>query len=119
VTLVHDVFKPDLRVFLRLDVDRLSNEFIEVIGDKEGNFEYVDADLGRDYEYTEEIMQTTIGAAIVDDQGNILREYEGDGAVDKARRAVSGAKVTLGLDIDEPVAQPADDYADNPYAALV
>lgn len=91
---------PQLRVFRRLDVERLSPEFIEKIGEKEGTVEYVDADRARDWEWTDEIMQTTVGAALVDAEGNILAEFDGPDGWRKAERARATAKVTFELDFD-------------------
>lgn len=114
--LTQDVFKPNLRVFRRLDVDRLSPEFIDYIGETEGSYEYVDANIGRDYGFTEEIMNTTVGAAIVDEQGNVIREYDGLDAWRLAEKAVAGARVTLGIEVDEPEADKSEaDWADVPF----
>jgi len=91
---------PQLRIFRKLDVDGLSEEFIEKVGAEEGDFEYVDVDRARDGVYTDEIMEYTIGAALVDSEGSILHEWDGADAVARAERAKGSARVTIDMDVD-------------------
>lgn len=90
-----------LRVFRKLDVEALSEDFVEKIGIEEGNYEYVDADRARDYEWTDEIMATTIGAAVVDADGEIIAEFSGPDAVSKAMDVRASAKMTFSLDLGD------------------
>lgn len=90
-----------LRVFRKLDVEALSEDFVEKIGIEEGNYEYVDADRARDFEWTEEIMATTIGAAVVDADGEIIAEFSGPDAVNKALGVRASAKMTFSLDLGD------------------
>lgn len=96
---------PRLRVFRKLDVDALSEDFVEKILKDEGSVEYVDHDRARDLPFTEEIMATTIGAALVDSEGNILAEYPGSDAWKKAEKARSTARITFDIDLDEDDAE--------------
>jgi hypothetical protein len=92
---------PNLRVFRQLDVDKLSDEFKEKIGLGEGNYEYVDIDRARDFPYTEEIMQTTIGAVLADAEGNILATFAGPQAWVRADRARQGARITFDINLED------------------
>lgn len=92
---------PKLRIFRRLDVDRLSPEFIEKIGQDEGSVEYVDHDRPRDLGFTEEILEATVGAALVDSEGQILAEYNGPDAWRKVEKAKAGARITFDIDLDD------------------
>lgn len=95
---------PSLRVFRKLDLDRVSAEFIEKMEKEEGSAEYVDGDLARDYDWTVEIIAATIGAALVDAEGQVLHEFDGTDAVKHAEAARSSAKITFAIDFDTPVA---------------
>lgn len=94
-SLTQSIFTPQLRVFRRLDVGKLSPDFIETIGAAEGNYELVDVDRARDQMWTEEIMKTTIGAALVNADGDILKEFPGKDGFLAAERAKSSARVVI------------------------
>lgn len=103
---------PSLRVFRALDADRLSDEFKEKFLAEEGAYDYVDGDKARDHAWTEEIMETTIGAVLVDAEGNVLHEFEGPTALRKAEAARSSARITFSIGFDEDVMADADDMDD-------
>jgi hypothetical protein len=101
------VFLPQLRVFRRLDQRLLSPEAVEYFDQEEGSSQFVDSDRARNFEWTQEVMSATDGAALVDGDGNILYEFSGDDAVAKAEKARSSARMTFDLGIDN--ADEADD----------
>lgn len=100
---------PSLRIFRALDTNGLSEEFKDKIGAEEGAFDYVDGDKARDFAWTEEIMENTIGAALVDAEGNVLHEFDGPNALAKAESARSSARITFSIDFDGPEAEVDDD----------
>lgn len=67
----------------------------------EGNPEYVDGDRARDLEWTDEIVAHTIGAALVDDEGEIVTEFDGEDAVERAERARASARIVFNVDLGE------------------
>lgn len=94
--------QPRLRIFRVLDEKRLSEAFVDANQRFEGGtLPYVDADRPRDVELTEEIMEATIGAVLVNTQGEVVAEFDGNDAVSKAERAKSSAKITFSLDLPE------------------
>lgn len=105
-----------LRVFRHLDTEAMSDEFKVTIGEREGGFEYVDAEVARDWEWTDEIMQITIGAALVDVEGNIVAEFDGPDGWKQAIEARAGAKMQLQTIFDGIPA--ADDPRDAELAEL-
>lgn len=105
-------FNPRLRVFRKLDVDKLTQDFLDKVEVEEGRADYVDADRPRDLPYTEEIIERTIGAALVDAEGNILAEFRGAEAVAKAEKARSSARVTFSVDVDDEDADDEDGEVD-------
>jgi hypothetical protein len=97
-----EVGSPKLRVYRILDEDRLTEAFKDAnLRHEGGTLPYVDGDRARDVELTEEIMETTVGAALVDQQGEIVAEFEGKDAVRKAEMARKTARITFSLDIPE------------------
>lgn len=94
------VFKPQLRIFYKLDERLLSEEFIQKIGTEEGRVDYVDAEKARDFAWSEEIMEARIGAALVDEDGDILAEFKGPTALARAEAARGSVKVTFDMGID-------------------
>lgn len=93
---------PNIRVFRRLDTSLLSTEFVEKVSVEEDDIEYVDANRARDAWQTEEIMEATLGAALVDAEGNVLAEFEGPDAYLKAEKAKASARVTFSMEIEDP-----------------
>lgn len=93
--------QPALRVFVQLDVDQLSEDFIETVGQAEGNYEWVDMGRARDFELTEEIMRTRVSAALVDAQGQVVQEFPGVDGWKAAERARSSARIVFDYDIPE------------------
>lgn len=94
---------PRLRVFRELDVSKLTKEFKEAIAAHEGAdiLPYVDANRPRDIGLTEEIMEHTIGAILVNPEGETLARFEGRDGWLKAEKARASARVTFNLDFDE------------------
>lgn len=89
---------PELRIFAKLDVDKLSKEFIEVVGKAEGTVEAVDWDRPRDLPWTEEVMGAVESFLVVNDEGEILVEVD---TFEKADRVRKTAKVTFQVEVDE------------------
>jgi len=105
-------FAPQLRVFRKLNVRKLSDAFKETIGASEGQYEYVDAGRARDQAWTEEIMEHTIGAAIVDARGEFVKEFPGADGFLAAERSRASARVVFDYELpeaadDEEAALPA------------
>lgn len=94
----------DLRILRHLDRGLLSAEAIDYFEQFEGGAEYVDADRTRDYVWTDEVVASTIGFAIADKSGEILRD--GFGSVIEAETARSGAKVSFTLELAPEVVAP-------------
>lgn len=101
------VFLPQLRVFRKLDQRKLSDEFIETIGKAEGTTEWVDANRARDLGWTEEIMEATIGAALVDAQGQFVKTFDGPDGFILAEKAKASARVVFDYEV------ASDDDADD------
>lgn len=93
------VFQPKLRVFRQLNVSKLSKEFVAKLQIEEGGVEWVDANRARDLGWTEEVMSATIGAAIVDAEGNFLAKFTGKNATSKAEAARANARLTFSVDV--------------------
>lgn len=93
---------PTLRIFAKLDTDKLSREFIETIGSAEGSYEAVDWDLARDLPWTEEVMSSVESFLVVDDEGNVLTEVDTFAKADSVRRS---ARVTFQVEVDEEAAE--------------
>lgn len=100
---VIEAAQPKLRVFRELDEERLTEAFVDANQRFEGGtLPYVDVDRPRDVELTEEIMETTIAAVLVDTEGNIVARFEGEDAWQQAERARATARITFSLDIPQP-----------------
>lgn len=98
---ISPILKPNLRIFFKLNQDLLSEDFIEKIGREEGGTEYVDAEIARDFGWTEEIMKARVGVALVDEDGDTIAEFKGGTALARAEKARSSAKVTFDIDVEE------------------
>ena len=105
---------PKLRVFLELNYENLTSDFLSKVEVEEGRADYVDADRPRDLPYTEEIAENIIGAAVVDEEGNIVAQFKGATAFAKALRARSSAKVTFDVttDVDSDDGEDEEDLGD-------
>lgn len=103
------VFQPKLRVFRQLDVGRLSKEFVSRLQIEEGSVEWVDANRARNLEWTEEVMSATIGAAIVDAEGNFLAKFTGKNATSKAETARANARLTFSVDVGNSTPDAGND----------
>ncbi len=126
-TRTFEVDVPPLRVFRHLDVEQLHPNVEDALRRREGRSDYVDTDLARDWEETEEIIAATTGAALVDSDGTIVFSEEGKEAFLRVAKAAAGAKVTveidLGLDEKKPrasrvvetVAEPETAFEDVPF----
>lgn len=102
------VFAPQLRVFRQLDVKKLSPDFIETVGAAEGSVEWVDAARARDQIWTEEIMDATIGAAIVDARGEFVKTFPGKDGFLAAEKSRSSARVVFDYDLVEETTAEED-----------
>ena len=91
-------FQPNLRIFAKLDVDRLSDEFKETVGKAEGTFEAVDWDRARDLPWTEEVMGCVVGYLIVDEEGNVVTQADTLAQAEKVR---ASARFTFDVEVDE------------------
>lgn len=98
--MINPSYAPALRIFRKLDTESLTQDFIDKVLPEEGSIEYVDSERARDYPYTEEIMETTVGVALVNEDGEILAEWEGKDAFAKANAARKTAKITFSVDVD-------------------
>lgn len=96
-----DSARPRLRVFRLLDQSSLSKDFIETVGPAEGTLPYVDHDLSRDLPWTQEIQATTIGAALVDEHGDIVAEFDGPDGWRLAEQAKDSARITFSLEVEQ------------------
>lgn len=108
-TRTFEVDVPALRVFRHVDADNLHPNVRDAIERREGRADYVDTDLARDWEETEEIIDNTIGAALVDSDGTVVFEREGKDAFKVISRAAAGAKVSVEIDLgieDAPKSKP-------------
>lgn len=110
---------PRLRIFRELDVNSLSEEFIDAITKAEGTLPYVDADRPRDYPLTEEILENTVAAILVDPDGQVLGKFDGPEGWLAAEKAKSTARVTFDISVDTDAKprrrgrRPADDQTDD------
>lgn len=98
--IAESLYKPQLRIFYKLDERKLSPEFIDKVGREEGRTDYVDAEKARDLPWTEEIFDSRIGTALVDEDGDILAEFTGVTALARAEKARASVKVSFDVDID-------------------
>lgn len=103
MTDVIEAGRPNLRVFRVLDESRLTDAFVDANERFEGGtLPYIDVDRPRDAELTEEILETTIGAVLVDQNGEIVANFEGKLAWQQAEAARQSARITFTLDVPEP-----------------
>lgn len=100
------IFTPQLRVFRQLDQSKLTDEFKVTIGEAEGSTEWVDANRARDLGWTEEIMAATIGAALVDANGQFVKKFDGPDGFRVAEKARSSARVVFDYEL------PAEEETD-------
>lgn len=97
-----EIFTPKMRVYRKLDTQKLSPEFIEHLSlHEDGTVEYVDADRARDQVWTEEIMEFTVGAALVDEEGNIVKTFDGPNGFVAAEKARSSVRVIFDYEVDD------------------
>lgn len=59
---------------------------------------FVDADFPRAVAYTQAIREATVGFAIADEQGRVLKEFK---TLEGAEKARGGARTVLAVEVDD------------------
>lgn len=87
------------KVLRVLDKNAISDELASYLRKHEGSSEAIDADLSRDWSWTDEIMSITKGYIVVDNDGNKLASAT---SAEQAAKIASSAKISINLTLDEP-----------------
>lgn len=69
-----------------------------ITNDEAGNPDFVDGERVRDYVWTDEIVEATVGFAVVGQNGDILAEFP---SLEAAEKAKASAKVVFDVKIDD------------------